>query len=472
MKGVFAGFQKNLETNALFPPILDHRKNIPTGHLRPLGWQNRANAQISEESVNIKPELFWDLYVKKKTPVIIRGLVSGSVLIETWTDAYLKRNYGSMNIFVDDKMKKNNKTKIEMSLNKFLQGYRVEDWNLDSMIPDEIFSDVTIPHIINCGPYVHEATKYEINEKKGSAKISQLIEPYLSMSAGEISSLIQSRPFHNIHCVFDGREDFIIIPQEQFEKSRGLKNWDSLLDLEETEAHSSYWYSKINVDMVNAYKYKILQNLVWNWASLRAGDCIYLPGNYLHQIRSYGRKIATSIYFTTLHVKESHNLERLKQDAFTKCSLNAPLFESMKMFSKYYLWTHKNGQRQLNELETLNEDNMRLILLCLIRDKQTLYFETFDNFYKEITIKIKRKSPNLKTKDGHIINLQSKDVWQDFFKNTSKTFENDKEENVLTVKRIFELEDVHNFEKLKEILYLVNNYREHEGINKMSKTEL
>lgn len=48
-------FQKDLDTNIQFPPLLERKSGIPTGHLRPLGWQIRSDGPLNEESVTIKP---------------------------------------------------------------------------------------------------------------------------------------------------------------------------------------------------------------------------------------------------------------------------------------------------------------------------------------------------------------------------------------------------------------------------------
>jgi hypothetical protein len=476
VNGAYSGFQKNLDINIPFPPILDYRENIPTGHLRPLGWQNRADAQVSEESVNIKPEEFWDMYVKQKKPIIIRGLVSGSDVIEKWTDTYLNRNYGKLDIKVTHKKQTKEENKVKMSLNKFLQGYRVEDWNLNVIIPDEMLPEIPLPHVINCGPFIRDISEKNNKEVKlgnnsiddSSSKISQLIEPILLISAGETSSLLQSQPYHNIHCVFDGRADFFMIPTEQFEKLRNAKNWRNLLDLHETFPHSSYWYSKINVDMVNAYKYKILQNLVWNWASLRAGDCIYLPANELHQVRSYGRGVATSIHFTTLHTKENKKLDQIKREAFDLCLLNAPIFEPMKLFTSEFLWAYKLGERRLNVNFFSNGYNTRLILLYLIRDEDNLYYEVFKEFYNEITNIIKSQTENLKpVHNKATINFKSEELWNDF----SLSANNMERENfALSANRIFDLDDIQNLKRFKEFLDIAS--QRFETTLKIEKSEL
>ena len=177
---------------------------------------------------------------------------------------------------------------------------------MNVIIPEEMLAETVLPHIINCGPLVQASVSGEVvtgdkdeanknkklhreilsvgSEKKKLPKIAQLIEPFLWMSAGETSSLLHSSPDHNLHCVLDGRKDFIVIPSKQFENTKIEKTWRNLLDLHETFPNSGEWYSKINVDMVSAYKYKILQDVIWYWTSLRAGDCIFMPANFLHQV--------------------------------------------------------------------------------------------------------------------------------------------------------------------------------------------
>ena len=48
-------FIKDLDLNVQFPPLIDRKENIPTGHLRPLGWQIRADTSVNEESAAISP---------------------------------------------------------------------------------------------------------------------------------------------------------------------------------------------------------------------------------------------------------------------------------------------------------------------------------------------------------------------------------------------------------------------------------
>lgn len=188
-----------------------------------------------------------------------------------------------------------------MTLKKFLQNYRVEDWYLRGIMPEEMQAEAPIAHLLNCGPYIYDdvadsSSSSDSNEKekerKGNKnrnknsnedekskekfrtklakeilsptlvesepkyampKIAQLIEPYIWMSAGETSSLLHSHPENNLHCVIDGRKDFILIPVNQFDDvttstdPKKKSAWRRELDLYQTFENSDEWYKKFNL---------------------------------------------------------------------------------------------------------------------------------------------------------------------------------------------------------------------------------
>lgn len=130
--------------------------------------------------------------------------------------------------------------KSRMNMGDFLKRYRHDDMYLRVIMPEEMQREAPVPSLINCGPYVKQI---ELNE----LKLAQLTEPYLWISAGETASLLHSHPDHNLHCMLDGRMDFILIPSEQF---KSVKEWKRKLGLKETYPDSAEWFSSIDVDMV------------------------------------------------------------------------------------------------------------------------------------------------------------------------------------------------------------------------------
>jgi len=381
-------FPKTLDANIQFPPIVQRREGMPTGHLRPLGWQSRAQGSVKEEAFILKPEQFWDKYLTTRQPVMIRSLVAASESVDKWTDTYLSRQYGHLDIQVT-KLKENLwQTKTSLSLEAFLRRYRSDDLYLRVILPEVMQPEAPMPNLINCGPFT-------ANASMGS--LVQLVEPYLWISAGDTSSLLHAHPEHNLHCMIDGRMDFILIPQEQF-KDMDIVDWQKKLALHTTFEHSGELFSKIDVDMVNAYRYDILQKINWYWSTVKAGDCIYIPAGYLHQMRSHGRSVSTSTYFASLKNGQAAQ----KSEMFAQCPPNAPSFEAMHLFREHFLWTYTHGERHLNA-RAVGESEARGYLNYLMRDDaEVLFYERFEAFFGEVS------------KEGGG-DLSAGEVWQDFF---------------------------------------------------------
>ena len=202
-------FQKDIDINIQFPPLIERKENIPTGHLRPLGWQVRSDGPIYEESVTIGPGQFWDAHVLKRQPTVLRGLVFGAEAIDKWSDSYLNREFGHLDIKVTERKPRYDRVeekKIQMKLKDFLRTYRTDDLYLKTIVPYEILNEVPMPQLVNCGVFAQsgvtgedllkQQAKLQLikgDENKSQffvPKLAQLIEPYLWMSAGDTSSHI------------------------------------------------------------------------------------------------------------------------------------------------------------------------------------------------------------------------------------------------------------------------------------------
>jgi hypothetical protein len=463
-------FQKDLDTNIQFPPLIERKESIPTGHLRPLGWQIRSDGPLTEESSTIRPEEFWDLYVIKKKPTVMRGLVFGADAIDNWSDSYLNRKYGHLKIKVTERKQRYSRTeenKTEIKFSDFLKRYRSDDLYMKTIVPADILNELPVPQLINCGVYVTNTNNHdETNQAKIQLlkndkyntnfflpRIAQLVEPHLWISAGDTSSLIHSHPHHNLHCLLDGRKDFIIIPAEQFSKH---DNWMSKLDIFETYAHSAEFYSKIDTDKINVYKFKILSNIKWNWASLRAGDCIFIPSNYFHQIRSHGRSISTSIYFNNIkHEIEHEFLDQIKKKLFSKCEFNAPLFETSNLIEKHFVWKYTHNERHLVSKEFDENDVKNYLLLLIHENDEFLYFEQFDHFLQEITSELKENIQEFKPNTQNLIALNSTQIWNDFFDESMTS-----SSVILNRKIIYDLKFNTNLERFTKILKISANFHD------------
>jgi hypothetical protein len=181
------------------------------------------------------------LYVSRRKPMMIRYLVSASDSTDKWTDEYLSRYYGHLDAQYTHLKEHMWESKSRMRMGEYLQRYRHDDIYLRVIMPEEMQHEAPMPGLVNCGPFVKQ--KEPLNE----LKLAQLVEPYLWISAGETASLLHSHPDHNLHCMLDGRMDFIFIPSDQF---KAVANWRKKLGLKETYPNSNEWFSSVDVDMV------------------------------------------------------------------------------------------------------------------------------------------------------------------------------------------------------------------------------
>ena len=53
----------------------------------------------------------------------------------------------------------------------------------------------------------------------------------------------------------------------------------------------------MDVDKVDYENYPALRNLEYYRVNLTAGDCLYIPFKWLHQVRSFDRNLAVNFWF-------------------------------------------------------------------------------------------------------------------------------------------------------------------------------
>nr|KAG5697641.1 hypothetical protein BaRGS_011190 [Batillaria attramentaria] len=250
------GFIKDQSMDATFPPpVFRQDPAIPEGHLRPLGWQRRSDGPVKEIEEMPNTREFYNDYVKFSKPVVVRNGITEAPALSLWeSDDYLQTQYGKVNVTVTVKvMRKKDEVQTArhvMKLKKFLYDYMYEDWYLASTVPVELLPKLPLPKCLRCG---------SLSES--------LQEAELWMSSGGTSSRLHSHDDHNLHCVLFGRRDFILI-EKQFKANFAYQQ-----DFE----GSVGGHSKLDMEMVNAFKFKNILMTPWTWSTLYPGDCILVP---------------------------------------------------------------------------------------------------------------------------------------------------------------------------------------------------
>ncbi|CAD5119390.1 DgyrCDS8004 [Dimorphilus gyrociliatus] len=325
---------------------------IPTGHLRPIGWQRRPEAPLKERVDFPSPREFYNEYVTKNIPVVFRQAMKDAPAITKWeSDDYLKKEYG--NLLVHVTVKKERAKQMDnkkVTFRQFLKEYQYEDWYLSNIVPQMMTLDLTLPKIMRCG-----FTKY-------------LLESGLWMSSGGTSSLIHSHADHNLHCLLAGRKDFTVIEEK----------YKEMLQYVNKEPHHGAGYSNLDVDMINMFKNKDIKKVPWTWATLRAGDCVFIPARYIHQVRSWGRSISSTILFSPTPTL-----------SFSDCN-RVELSDEVLLSDATFMWTYINGDRQLSNSK-LNAASLRHHLIVLMRERGQLKKSIFDDFFKEVMKQSKRQ---------------------------------------------------------------------------------
>lgn len=80
---------------------------VPIGHLKPLGGHRPPETNLIDE-VNEwpNPREFWEKYVKPSRALVVRGAAKSSKGFTAWTDEYLIKNYGDLEVRLEGKKEK------------------------------------------------------------------------------------------------------------------------------------------------------------------------------------------------------------------------------------------------------------------------------------------------------------------------------------------------------------------------------
>jgi len=340
------GFKKdiNLEKAPDFPPKITSQGSVPAGHLRPIGYQRRPEGPVRELRSVPTPQEFYEVFIKEDKPVTFRKMVSNVPAMTTWqNDAHLKKNYGDLKIHVVVKKELFTHGPQAMTFKKFLKEYQYEDWYLSNTVPEEMMKELTLPPCLKCG------------------LSKTLMESEVWMSSGGTSSLLHAHADHDLHCVLAGRKDFIVIHAEHKSKVKWV----------ESEAHPGAGYSSLDMEMINAYKDKGLISANWHWSTLHAGDCIYIPAGYMHQVRSFGRSFSSTMTWAPT-----------QEVTFEDCQ-GQNLEQPLPLHQAPFMWTYTHGDRELANIK-LNSNSLLYHLNILMRTEDTFRYELFEDFYLEI----------------------------------------------------------------------------------------
>ncbi|PIK59176.1 hypothetical protein BSL78_03922 [Apostichopus japonicus] len=266
---------------------------IPTGHMEPFGGHRQADVLIEETEVIPDPWTFWEKYVKPETPLILRGAARKSPALDLWTEEYLDKHYGSLEVRLEGKLEATSRIPVGSeglgrdTLGSFLKHYHRTDSYIVSQLPEPMYRDVTVLSCMSCG-------------NMGG----RIVEVDLWMSSGDSQSVLHKDAFNQINCLMNG-----------------TKRWKFVDSKYEPYIHKTYepdreigGRSDINVNQVDLLRFPNITKIHYSDYTLYAGDCLFLPKGYYHQVDSFDTmNVAVSMLFSRIQTFEDNGCDRENQ---------------------------------------------------------------------------------------------------------------------------------------------------------------
>lgn len=281
---------------------------------------------------------FYTDYIFLSKPLLMKNAAIFFPAFTLWTDDYLNSTVmPGTEVKVEKAKKENRSGETELyDFHEFLNFYNKtnQDLYLVSDIPENIRQDLLLPDPLQCR---------ELYE-------NHLVSSTLWFSNGGTKSVIHTDDMENIQCVLDGFKKYVLVDP--------VKYGDYITIDDPVKA-----YSYIDVDDVDFEKYPELTNYIeYHHVTLNAGDCLYIPYRWIHQVNSYGsRNVAVNIWWDH-HGGKSIDVEHCANHQKSTITLNDVEFISFeeredteeKIRDQYYYYSLKVKNLQLDTFITLN----------------------------------------------------------------------------------------------------------------------
>lgn len=226
------------------------------------------------------PSTFWDEYVSKEKAAILRGAATHSPGFKLWTEDYMSEAYGDLEIRLEGKNERNSEVPVgekglgRDTLRNFLETFRGKDTYIVSQLPEPMYKDFYIPPCISCG-----------NMR------NRIVEIDLWMSSGNTHSIVHKDAFNAINCLMKGTKYWKLI-EYKYEKWL-YKTWEP-----QREVGGN---SQVDPQSIDLIRFPDVGKIRWSNITINAGDCLFLPKSYYHQVSSYGDpNMAVSVLFSRI----------------------------------------------------------------------------------------------------------------------------------------------------------------------------
>ena len=177
----------------------DQNNALPKGHGEQLGKHRSSDGHIDVLETVPHPQDFWNDYVSIRKPVVFRGAAKNFPAFTLWTDEYLKKNYGDLEVKLEAKKEKEHVPTGERGVGRdtlrgFLETYQLKDSYIVSQLSDPLAEEVRVLPCWMCGSFKEH-----------------ILEANLWLSSGGTRSMLHKDADNAINCLLNGTKDWILI---------------------------------------------------------------------------------------------------------------------------------------------------------------------------------------------------------------------------------------------------------------------
>lgn len=241
------------------------------GHLKPLGSAGPFFDLFTVEGFPSKRD-FFNKYVIPSTPLLMKGAAKVSPAFTKWTDSYFINHPDSekITIFAEGRKKEvRTEPGASMSFKRFVEKYNTTDMYMVHGLPKHLRADVVIPPVMQCEPVV-----------------KSVIDVVTWFSSGGTKSVLHNDDVDNINCLYRGDKTLIFLnPHDD------PTIWNRVIDVQ------NGGYSSLDVDAVDYTKFPDLSKVRYAKVDMTAGDCLYIPYRWYHQVNSFGSNLAVNLWW-------------------------------------------------------------------------------------------------------------------------------------------------------------------------------
>ena len=95
---------------------------------------------------------------------------------------------------------------------------------------------------------------------------------HLFLSARGGQTKLHQDPYSNIHCVFNGTKDWLLVHPDQTD----------LVYMSDDSKFEWGGYSDINIDSIDLEVFPKIKDVHYSKVTMNKGDCIFMPGGETH----------------------------------------------------------------------------------------------------------------------------------------------------------------------------------------------